>query len=178
MTLTVGDLSAAGAAAPEFPNILAGKGAVPGSTTPTLSSINPTPTPATAISVTMVHPSTFLSRKCPATEPEQLESVKRSKGWKHSAIDSMALSMDCLATAFANDSPVPSPEWKCQAIKVIEEDDDLSETECLHAYQIIRRDTTFADTVLSIGKKERHTHYIQCELDGDDWLLHIPYTIH
>ena len=79
----------------------------------------------------------------------------------------MASSMDHLAAAFVNDGPVTSPERKRQAIRVIEDDDDLSENECIHAYQIIHKDTTFADTVLAIRKKETRTHYIQQELDGD-----------
>jgi hypothetical protein len=90
--------------------------------------------------------------------------VKQSKNQKHSAIDSMASSVDCLAATFANDGPVASPEWKHQAIHVIEDDDNLSEDECIHAYQIIHKDTTFADTLLAICKKETCTCYIQREL--------------
>jgi hypothetical protein len=76
--------------------------------------------------------------------------------------------MDRLAAAFVNDGPVTSPERKRQAIQMIEEDDDLSENECIRAFRVIRKDTTFADTVLSIRKKETRTRYIQRELYGDD----------
>jgi hypothetical protein len=51
---------------------------------------------------------------------------------------------------------------------MIEEDDDLSENECIHAYQIIGKDTTFTDTVLSICKKKTCTYYIQHELYRDN----------
>jgi hypothetical protein len=81
-------------------------------------------------------------QKHSAAELGQSESVKCHKGWKHSAIDSMASSMDHLAAAFIGDGPVASPEQKCQAIQMIEEDDNLSENECIHAYQIICKDTT------------------------------------
>jgi hypothetical protein len=80
----------------------------------------------------------------------------------------MASAVDHLAAAFANDGPVTSPEWKHQAIHVIEDDDDLLEDERIHAYQIIHKDTTFADTLLAIHKKETRTHYIQRELYGND----------
>ena len=80
----------------------------------------------------------------------------------------MASSVDHLAARFANDGPVTSPERKCQAIHAIKDDDDLSEDECIHAYQMIRKDTTFADTLLAIHKKETCTCYIQKELYGTD----------
>lgn len=136
------------------------------------------PTPAVAptpsvvrrtSSLTMESPASALSmQKRHAAEVGPSESVKRSKGRKHSAIDSMASSVDRLAAAFANDGPVASPERKRQAIHAIEDDDDLSEDERIHAYQMIRKDTTFADTLLSIRKKKTRTRYIQSELYGGD----------
>jgi len=137
---------------------------------PSLSAVTSTPAVAAAVSaVIMEDPSSTLPlQKCSAAELGQSESVKRNKGRKHSAIDSMASSMDRLAAAFIGDGPVASPERKRQAIQMIEEDDDLSENECIRAYQIIRKDTTFADTVLSICKKETRIHYIKHELYRDN----------
>lgn len=153
-TLTQSTLSEAGT-----PSSSSAVGGVP----PTLSVVS---TPAAVIAKDSSP--AMLLRKRSATELLQSESAKRSKGRKHSSFDSVALSMDRLAAAFTSDDPVTSPERKRQAIQLIEEDDDLSENECIRAYQFIRKDTAFADTVLAIRKKETRTRYIQHELNGDN----------
>jgi hypothetical protein len=72
----------------------------------------------------------------------------------------MASAVDCLAATFANDGSIISPEQKHQTIHVIEDDNNLLKNEHIHAYQIIHKDTTFADMLLTIHKKETCTHYI------------------
>ncbi|KAG6826692.1 hypothetical protein H0H87_006689 [Tephrocybe sp. NHM501043] len=80
------------------------------------------------------------------------------------AIDGMASSIDRLAAAVAADAVVPSPSRKRAAIHAIEDDGDLSDEEQLKVFKIIRRDTTFADTILAIRKQSARTRFIKSEL--------------
>ena len=58
----------------------------------------------------------------------------------------------------------PSPECKKQAIHLIDDDGDLSEDEMIMTLKLIRRDTSFADTILALKKKTTRTKYIKSEL--------------
>ena len=58
----------------------------------------------------------------------------------------------------------PSPERKKQAIHLIDDDGDLSEDEMIMTLKLIRRDTSFADTILALKKKTTRTKYIKSEL--------------
>ena len=55
-----------------------------------------------------------------------------------------------LASVFANDAVIPSPQCKQAEIHAIEDDGDLSENEQIEVYKIICCDTTFTDTLLAI----------------------------
>jgi len=113
------------------------------------------------------------SRKREAPESDELVSAKRprnSHGRKQSsghAIAGMASSIAQLASSFANDTVIPSPQRKRAAIHAIEDDGDLSENDMIKVFKIIRRDTTFADTLLAIRKKESRTRFIISELLDD-----------
>jgi hypothetical protein len=64
-------------------------------------------------------------------------------------------------------SILPSPERRRAAIKLLEEDDTLSDNDFCHALQLFRKNTSTADTFLAISKKARRTAYIQLELEGN-----------
>ena len=83
------------------------------------------------------------------------------------AMVDMASSIDRLASSVAgpNVTLASSPERKRAAIKLIEKDEDLSGDELTKTFKLIRRDTSFADTILAISDKSCHTQYIQSELD-------------
>ncbi|KAF5367349.1 hypothetical protein D9615_010294 [Tricholomella constricta] len=115
-----------------------------------------------------------------AADPGSSISSKRARhGRKKSssqAIEEMASSINRLVEAVATDTSAPSPARKRAAIHMIEDDADLSDNEQLKVIKIIRRDTTFADTILAIRKAESRTRYIKSELypvaeDGDFELI-------
>lgn len=76
----------------------------------------------------------------------------------------MASSVRELATAFRSSGGEGSPARRAAAIKIIEDDDDLSENEQLLIFKVIRKDVSVADLILAMRNKEKRTHYIQSEL--------------
>jgi hypothetical protein len=77
----------------------------------------------------------------------------------------VASSVRKLATAFVGStSSTTTPERKA-AIQKLQEDVDLSDDEEIRAFQLFRRDSSIAQTYLSIKGKTKHTRYIQSELD-------------
>ena len=83
------------------------------------------------------------------------------------AMEGVASSIDWLAAALAVESAggtAASPERKRAAIHTIEDDGDLSDNERIQIFQVIRKDTAFADTLLSIRKKDDRTQFIKSEL--------------
>jgi hypothetical protein len=113
------------------------------------------------------------SRKRNAPESDEPASVKRPRknhGRKESsshAISGMASSIAQLAEAFTSEAVIPSPQRKRAAIHAIEDDGGLSDDEMIEAFKIIRRDTTFADTLLAIQKKESRVRFIKSELSDN-----------
>ncbi|KAG6841388.1 hypothetical protein C0991_011552 [Blastosporella zonata] len=77
----------------------------------------------------------------------------------------MASSIAQLSNVIANDSAIPSPQRKQAAVCMIKDDDELSEDEQIKVFKIIRRDTTFADTLLAIKKKSTQMCFIQSEIE-------------
>lgn len=83
------------------------------------------------------------------------------------AMEGVASSIDRLAAALTVESvggTAASPEHKQAAIHVIEDDGDLSDNEQIQIFRVIRKDTAFADTLLSIHKKDDRTQFIKSEL--------------
>jgi hypothetical protein len=128
---------------------------------------------ASPYSAVTTAPSTQLSdgtsRKRNAADSYEPTAAKRHRGHSRKqssgeAITGMASSIAELASAFASDAVVPSPQRKRAAIHAIEDDGDLSENEQIEVYKIIRRDTTFADTLLAIRQKGSRTRFIKSEL--------------
>jgi hypothetical protein len=107
------------------------------------------------------------SSKCQAADTFESMSGKRvCHGCKSGsqAIEDVASSIDWLATALAVDAAAPSLERKRAAIHTIEDDGDLSDNEQTQVFQVICKDTAFADTVLAISKKEACTRFIKSKL--------------
>jgi len=114
-----------------------------------------------------------VSRKRSAADSGQADPVKRqNRGRKPTgsqAVMDVASSIDRLASAFSGpgasgatgSSVMTSPERKRHAIHLIEDDSDLSENERISAFKLMRRDTSFADTILAIRSKETRTRFIQ-----------------
>ena len=63
---------------------------------------------------------------------------------------------------------IASPACKHAAIHAIEDDGDLSDDEQIQVYKIIHCDTSFADTLLTIRKKEACIRFIMSELYQGD----------
>ncbi|KAG6839331.1 hypothetical protein C0991_003529, partial [Blastosporella zonata] len=85
--------------------------------------------------------------KCNAEDDEPTSNKCTRSHCKQSsgqALSGMASSIAQLANAIANDSAIPFPQY--EQIKV---------------FKIIRRDTTFADTLLAIKKKSTQMCFIQ-----------------
>lgn len=105
-------------------------------------------------------------RKRPAEDFEPASS-KRIRGRKPTAGHAMtdvASSVRELATAFVGSaSSTATPERKA-AIRQLEDDADLSENEQIQAFRLFRKDSTIAQSYLSISKKATRTLYIQSEL--------------
>lgn len=76
----------------------------------------------------------------------------------------MAESIDNIAEAVRQSGGEPSPECHKSAIKVIVDDNDLSDNEQMKIFKAIHHDVAYADSILAIQEKARHTCYIQCEL--------------
>ncbi|KAG6847438.1 hypothetical protein H0H93_008101 [Arthromyces matolae] len=102
------------------------------------------------------------SLRTPAPVGPRVRHSRKVSGTQ--AIEGMATSINRLAEAVSNDAAVPSPIRKRQAIHLIEDDGDLSDDEQIKVIKIIRRDTSFADTILAIRKAESRTRYIKSEL--------------
>jgi len=123
--------------------------------------------PTSSISVTPLTPAPASSKRQAADTLEPVSGKRTRQGRKKSgsqAIGDMASSIDRLASTFAVDAAVPSPMRKRAAIHAIEDDGDLSDNEQTQAFQIIRKDTAFADTILAIRKKDARTRLIKSEL--------------
>ncbi|KAG6807625.1 hypothetical protein H0H92_006890 [Tricholoma furcatifolium] len=128
------------------------------------STLPVTPSPASAPPIS--------ARKREAAEEDEPGSSKRSRGHGRrqssgQALSGMASSIAQLASSLVNDTVVPSPQRKQAAVRIIEDDGDLSEEEQIKVFKIIRRDTSFADTLLAIKKKSTRTHFIQSELNSE-----------
>jgi len=108
------------------------------------------------------------SGKCQAadsfksTSGKQVRHAHKKSGSQ--AIEDMASSIDWLASAVAVDAAVPSPACKRATIHAIEDDGNLSDNKQTQVFQIICKDTTFANTILAIHKKDAHTWFIKSEL--------------
>jgi len=116
---------------------------------PTLSTPSPTVTNLAAPSNAM-------------TSAKRIRNGHKRSG--SSAIDG-AVSINHLANAISADTAVvtiASPACKCAAIYAIEDDEQIQ------VYKIIRHDTSFADALLAIRKKEACTRFIMSELYQDD----------
>lgn len=100
---------------------------------------------------------------------DALSTKRRRKVTAPAAISDVASSVRDLATAFvasgdrAGDQT--SPQRRAAAVKLIEEDDELSEYEQLKIFKVLRKDVAVADFVLAIKDKGKRTRYIQSELD-------------
>ncbi|KAG6823953.1 hypothetical protein H0H92_008488, partial [Tricholoma furcatifolium] len=151
-----------------------GKGVIRGEHTPSSSDHSGsdhednTPFPIDPI---LVNPSTpSVSRPLSASQAGSSSALSRSRhsrtGKKSGsqAIEDMAASIKSLADAVSNDAPVPSPARKRSAIHMIEDDGQLSDDEQIKVIKMIRRDTSFADTILAIRKPNARTRYIKSEL--------------
>lgn len=98
---------------------------------------------------------------------ESASSIKQIRGRKPTAghaITEVASSVRDLATAFVGSMGSTSTPERKTAIQMLEEDDDLSEDEKIDAIQLFRKDSTIAQSYLSIRKKDTRTRYIQREL--------------
>ncbi|PPQ91574.1 hypothetical protein CVT25_012285 [Psilocybe cyanescens] len=88
---------------------------------------------------------------------ESASSIKQIRGRKPTAghaITEVASSVRDLATAFVGSMGSTSTPERKTAIQMLEEDDDLSEDEKIDAIQLFRKDSTIAQSYLSIRKKD------------------------
>ncbi|OJA15742.1 hypothetical protein AZE42_05264 [Rhizopogon vesiculosus] len=102
------------------------------------------------------------SRKRPTSR-----SIRRSANGRDSGTDAMFLvagAIEALADTFDQSGGVTSLECRRAAIRRLEEDDELSETEQVAAVRLFSRQTTIANSYLAIKKKSTRTRYIQSEL--------------
>jgi hypothetical protein len=111
---------------------------------------------------------TAIPAATPSANATALGKQSRHSHWKsgHQSIDGVASSINRLADVFSADTTVLSPARKWAAIHAIKDDGDLSDDE-LKVFKIIRRDTSFADTILAIRKQSAHTRFIKEELYGE-----------
>ncbi len=112
------------------------------------------------------------NRKRPAeSEHPSSASTKRNRKTTTAAagLADVACSVRDLATAFSSsrESVVgeTSPARRAAAIKLIDEDNELSDHEQLQIFKVIRKDVSVADLVLAMRDKGKRTRYIQSELN-------------
>ncbi len=99
---------------------------------------------------------------------EHTSSVPAKRSRQHTAaagIHEVASSVRDLASAFKSSGGEASPVRRTAAIKLIEDDADLSEHELLKIFKVIRKDVTVADLILAMTNKAKRTRYIQSELE-------------
>ena len=125
----------------------------------------PTTAPATLLAASSVN-----GRKHSVDEHADALSTKRhrQKITAPAAISDVASSVCDLATAFVasgSSGDQTSPQHHAAAVKLIEEDDELSEYEQPKIFKVLHKDVAVADFVLAIKDKGKRTRYIQSELD-------------
>ena len=122
------------------------------------------PPPATPLTTSS---SSANSRKRLADEHADAASLARRKRkvTAPTAISDVASSVRDLATAFTASGDQTSPQRRTAAVKLIEDDGELSENEQLKFFKVLRKDVSVADFVLAIKDKGKRTRYIQSELD-------------
>ncbi|EPQ57411.1 hypothetical protein GLOTRDRAFT_92448 [Gloeophyllum trabeum ATCC 11539] len=84
------------------------------------------------------------------------------------AIQCVAQAAQAQASGSAGDSgvlPLTSPQHRSAAIRKIEDDGDLAETDQVHAMRLFSKRTSVADTYLAISNRTIHTHFLQAEMD-------------
>ena len=94
-------------------------------------------------------------------------SSKRSCGRKPTAghaITEVASSVRDLASAFIGSMGSSATPERKAAIQKLEDDDDLSDHEQIQAIHLFRKDSSIAQSYLTIRKKGKRTLYIQAEL--------------
>ncbi|KAF6764367.1 hypothetical protein DFP72DRAFT_1059353 [Ephemerocybe angulata] len=72
-----------------------------------------------------------------------------------------------LSGSFSQSSENTTPVRRQRAIKLIQSDNLLSETDELRAFRLMRRDPSLADTLLAITPGTKRARYIQLELEED-----------
>ena len=110
--------------------------------------------------------STINSRKRPADGYDSGASNKcsRKATATSGAIGEVASSVRDLATAFKGSAGPTTPERCVAAVKIIEDNNELSENEQLQAFKIICHDVAVADFIVAIQDKGKRTRYIQSEI--------------
>lgn len=109
---------------------------------------------------TPARPNTATATSAPATQDRVR---KRQSGT--SAIFALSSSIDSVADAFTASMQEsagiqPSPLRKKAAIKVVEDTEELSDTEMVDVVEMFRENTGVADSYLAIRKKSTRTAYL------------------
>jgi hypothetical protein len=127
------------------------------------------PTSTVTPTATLLTTSSANSRKRLSDEHSDALSAKRRRQVTAlAAISDAASSVRDLATAFTasgSSGDQSSPQRCTAAVKLIEDDGELSENEQLKFFQVLHKDVAVADFVLAIKDKGKRTRYIQSELD-------------
>ncbi|KAG6895921.1 hypothetical protein C0992_011573, partial [Termitomyces sp. T32_za158] len=97
--------------------------------------------------------------------PSSSKPIKSRKISSSEALATVAGSIERLAQSFAMDSSNLSPQRKQAAIRILKDDAMLSPHSLRKAFKLIRRDTGFADMIVSIQNKDLRTLYIESEID-------------
>ena len=113
-------------------------------------------------------PSHQLARKRSAIDVEDSGYSASSKRKKVSpnaqGMIEIASAVRNLSDGFSQANDNASPARRTRAIKLVQDDGYLSDDDELKVFDIIRRDSTFADTLLAINSVEKRERFVQYEL--------------